>query len=205
LDALFNRPCGIALNEEGVIFVADRNNHRIRVISKDGNVRTVAGCGEKGFADGASVKAMFNHPCGIALDKEGNMFVADEFNHRIRKISQGVVSTIAGCSHFGDEDGEGTMAKFHSPQGVAVDAEGSIYVSDTWNHIIRKVTQKGDVATVVGTGTAGHNDGNASQAMFFHPDGIALDSKGKQLYVADTHNNRIRKIEWIEGTTLLNS
>jgi DNA-binding beta-propeller fold protein YncE len=154
-------------------------------------VSTIAG-GEEGFADGKGSAAQFYHPAGIAIDAVGNLYVADFGNSRIRKVTpKGEVSTIAG-SKIGFADGSGNAAQFFSPSGIAIDAAGNLYVADTYNHRIRKVTPKGEVSTIAGS-EEGFADGQGSAAQFNIPFGIAIDAAGN-LYVAAAFNHRIRKI-----------
>ena len=191
--AKFNNPSGVAVNAAGNVYVADRENNRIRKIAA-GTVSTFAGTGTAGAVDGIGSAASFNAPSGIAIDATGNLYVADRANNKIRKItSAGVVSTFAGSGTAGAADGTGTAASFNSPQGVAVDASGNVYVADDGNHKIRKITPAGVVSTLAGSGTAGSADGTSSAASFKNPIGIAVDAVGN-VYVADFGNNKIRKI-----------
>ncbi|HEY9765279.1 MAG TPA: NHL repeat-containing protein [Chroococcales cyanobacterium] len=182
---------GLVVDGQGNLFVADSGNDRIRKIEPDGTVSTLAGS-VKGHSDGASTVAKFKTPVGIALDGSGNFFVADAGNNRIRKISpSGEVSTLAG-SVEGYADGQGAVAKFRLPGGIATDGSGSIYVADTGNNLIRKISPDGIVSTFAGR-DEGYADGQGAAAKFKMPVGIALDGKGN-LFVADAGNNRIRKI-----------
>ena len=153
-----------------------------------------AGAPSRGDADGAVADARFADPFGIAQDRAGNLYIADAGdNNRLRKITPaGMVSTLAGGSE-GHADGQGKSAAFHTPSGLALDAAGNLYVADTGNHMIRKVTPEGLVTTVAGDGRAGQRDGAASQAQFNGPIGVAVDAAGA-IYVADTYNDRIRVI-----------
>ena len=202
--AQFNLPIGVAVDSSGNLYVADYDNHRIRKITSAGVVSTFAGS-TWGYHDATGTAAQFDSPVGVAVDSSGNVYVADENNHRIRKItSAGVVSTLAG-STAGHHDATGTAAQFATPAGVAVDSSGNVYVADTWNHRIRKITSKGVVTTLAGSGTVGHHDATGTAAQFDTPHGVAVDSSGN-LYVADLNNHRIRKIT-SEGvvTTLVGS
>ena len=205
MAAKFYEPRGVAVDSTGIVFVTDTENHRIRKIDNRGRVSTLAGDGSAGFADGRGTSAFFNGPLGIAVDKAGNIYVADIGNHRIRKIdSNGMVYTLAGSGpsdHQGGgfADGPGTATKFCWPYDVAVDKAGNVYVADTSNNRIRKIDSKGNVSTLAGNGTDGFIDGQGTVAQFSAPKGIVLDSAGN-LYVADTNNHRIRKITQVSST-----
>jgi sugar lactone lactonase YvrE len=194
--AQFNGPHGVAADIAGNIFVADRGNHVIRKIIRDGTVSTLAGSpGNFGRADGVGEAARFWYPMGMAVDASGNVYVADSSSRTIRKITPaGVVSTLAGSPGTeGYADGYGSVARFHYPTAVAVDKSGNVFVADSNNKAIRKITANGDVSTVAGSaGSAGTTDGKAKSARFVFPSGIAVDGKGN-LYVAD--KLAIRKID----------
>ena len=164
------------------------------VLGWPAQVSQYAGGGGSGLADGQLAQARFSDPFGLVQDRLGNLYVADAGeNNRIRKISpEGVVSSLAG-SHEGYADGAGGAAAFHTPSGLAIDASGNIYVADTGNNLIRKITPQGLVTTLAGNGQAGYRDGAAGQAQFNGPVGVAVDKAGK-VYVADTYNDRIRVI-----------
>jgi DNA-binding beta-propeller fold protein YncE len=192
--ARFNTPCGVAVDGDGNVIVGDTRNHRIRKITPQGHVSTLAGTGEMGHEDGEGTVARFNMPCGVSVDGDGNVIVADRDNHRIRKITPlGLVSTLAGNGEEGHQDGEGTVAQFDFPQGVAVDGEGNVIVADRDNHRIQKITPHGHVSTLAGTGEVGHQDGEGTVAQFDDPCGVAVDGGGNVI-VADASNHRIRKI-----------
>ncbi|MFY7886516.1 MAG: hypothetical protein ACOVOV_16905, partial [Dolichospermum sp.] len=193
-QARFSSPFGIAIDNSGNIYVADTGNHSIRKITSTGNVITIAGSGSSGFINGTGNAARFSSPKGVAIDNSGNIYVADTGNHSIRKItSTGVVTTIAGFSTFGFVDGIGNVARFRDPTGIAIDNSGNIYVADTGNHSVRKITSTGVVTTIAGSSTFGFVDGSLAQSRFNNPKGITLDSSGN-IYVSDSGNNRIRKI-----------
>jgi sugar lactone lactonase YvrE len=137
--ASFNSPYGVAVDSSGNVYVADTNNQRIRKITPNGTVMTLAGAGDFGYADGIGTAASFGSPQGVAVDSSGNVYVADKDNSRIRKITpNGTVTTLAGGNE-GYADGIGTAASFYSPSGVAVDSSGNVYVADSYNHRIRKI------------------------------------------------------------------
>ena len=193
-SARFSNPKGVAIDNSGNIYVADMSNHKIRKITSSGNVSTFAGSGVASFANATGTSASFDTPSGIAADSSGNVYVADSFNHSIRKITPlGVVSTLAGSGTIGSTDGTGTSASFNTPRGVCVDSSGNIYVADTNNHKIRKITSFGVVTTLAGSNTAGFIDGTGTSASFNSPFGLGVDSAGN-IYVADTNNHKIRKI-----------
>ena len=142
-SASFYFPMGLAVDSSGNVYVADEANNLIRKITPTGVVSTFAGSGSRGSTNGTGTEASFNGPIGIALDSSGNVYVSDNGNHLIRKItSAGVVSTLAGTGSQGFENGEGTAASFYSPNGISVDSTGNVYVADTYNHLIRKIITK---------------------------------------------------------------
>jgi sugar lactone lactonase YvrE len=158
-----------------------------------GTTSTLAGS-VQGFADGTGVNAQFSKPLGIAVDNLGYVYVPDRFNNRIRKITpSGVVSTIAGNSTSGFVNGTGTAAFFNQPNGVAIDSSGNLYITDTGNYAVRKITPSGEVSTLAGAGTSGYVNGSGNVAKFNVPLGITVDSNNN-VYVADRYNYRIRKI-----------
>lgn len=159
-----------------------------------GTVTTFAGDGNSGYLDGPALSAQFNNPGDLAIDAQGNMYVSDTFNNRIRKIApDGTVSTLAGNGTPGYVNGAATDAEFYGPQGLAVDAQGNVFVADFGNNVIRKITPDGTVSTFAGNTNAGYVNGAATVAEFSSPVGIAIDKTGI-LYVADQNNNMIRKI-----------
>jgi sugar lactone lactonase YvrE len=193
-EVQFNMPYKVVVDSAGNICVADFGNNRIRKISPDGNVSTLAGNSAAGFADGQGAAAQFNGPIGITLGSAGNIYVADFSNNRIRKVSpDGYVTTLAGSGMAGFTDGQGAMAQFNEPVGVAVDSAGNVYVADQFNDRIRKISPDGNVSTLAGDGTEGYADGQGTTARFNTPMGVAVDSAGN-IYVADSNNNRIRKL-----------
>ena len=192
--ARFHDPRGVAVDSSGTVYVVDNANHRIRKITPAGVVTTLAGSGVAGFADGTGSAAKFYWPEGVAVDSSGTVYVADNANQRIRKITPtGVVTTLAGSGVAGFADGTGTAARFNGPVSVAVDSSGTVYVADTGNHRIRKITPAGVVTTLAGSGVAGFADGTGGVAQFNQPRGVAVESSGT-VYIADHYNNRVRKI-----------
>jgi sugar lactone lactonase YvrE len=171
--ARFNHPAGVAVDGSGNVYVADLSNQLIRKITPSGVVTTLAGvAGSSGFEDGAGGAARFQTPSSVAVDSRGNVFVADRNNCVIRKITPGgTVSTLAGrAGEQGSADGPGDVARFSFPYGVAVDTGGNVYVADSNNNTIRKITTSGIVSTLAGTVLLnGSADGSGSAAQFSHP------------------------------------
>jgi len=193
-NASFNSPNGVALDASGNVYVADPSNHKIRNIAPNGDVTTLAGSGGPGSADANGTDASFTAPSGVAVDASGNVYVADRFNHKIRKIApNGDVTTLAGTGSAGSTDANGSSASFNFPWGVAVDALGNVIVADWSNHKIRKIAPNGDVTTLAGSGSAGSTDANGTSASFYSPRGVAVDASGN-VFVADQNNHKIRKI-----------
>jgi streptogramin lyase len=204
--ARFNNPFGVSVDGSGNVYVADYSNSTIRKITPAGVVSTLAGtAGSTGSTDGTGAAARFYNPWGFAVGGSGNVYVADTWNHTIRKITPaGVVSTFAGTAlASGSADGTGAAARFNGPVGVAVDGSGNVYVADTNNSTIRKITPAGVVTTLAGTtGLIGSTDGTGAAARFSYPYGVAVDGSGS-VYVADTSNYTIRKITPIGVVTTL--
>ncbi|MEP7372721.1 MAG: NHL repeat-containing protein [Chitinophagaceae bacterium] len=184
---------GIVADTEGNIYVSDYNNQRIRKISITGQVTTIAGNGMIGFKNGSGEAAQFNFPGGIAVDKQGNLYVADGLNPRIRKITPGgQVSTFAGNGISGKVDGDAAVAQFIYITDIVIDSKGNLYVAD--DDRVRKISPQGVVSTIAGS-IAGYADGDGISAQFNDPTGLGVDAQGN-IYVADTFNNRIRKISF---------
>lgn len=192
--AYFARPKGVAVALDGTIYVSDTYNHRIRKITPQGNVTTLAGGGRQGCSNRAGTNAEFAYPSDIAVDVAGNIYVAD--NHMIRKVSPaGEVAALAGDGSGSDgyADGNSLQARFQNPEGLFVDSSGCVFVADSRNHRIRKISPDGSTSTVAGSGESGLLDGQNMAAQFHEPCGVFLGSKGV-LYVADYWNHSIRMV-----------
>ncbi|MFA5909592.1 MAG: NHL repeat-containing protein [Vicinamibacterales bacterium] len=204
-SAQFDAPRGVAVDRAGNIYVADTRNNTVRKVSPSGEVTTLAGTpGLEGLVNGAGAAARFNEPFGLAVGDAGTVYVADASNNAIRKITaDGVVSTVAGGGGAGSTDGTGTAARLDEPRGVALDVNGTLYVSDYDNHLIRKVSPAGVVTTLAGRADQpGNADGIGTAASFRGPMGIAVDATGI-VYVADTGNRAVRRITTAGTVTTL--
>lgn len=198
----FNQPHDVSVDANMNLYVADKSNNKIRMVTSSGYVTTVAGSGASAtFKDGLGTIATFNQPNGIAVDTNGNLYVADYGWNTIRKISpSSVVTTLAGIqsSTYSWADGFGTSAQFNGPWDVSVDTNGVVYATDTWYSLVRMIMSSGMVTTIGGatspttTGLA-YSDGLGTNAKFYGPYSIALSANG-DLFVADTLNNYIRKM-----------
>ncbi len=208
-QAEFRDPVGVAVDGNGNVYIADADNHRIRrVEAATGTISTIAGTGERGYSGdgGPATEAELGYPSGVTVDGAGNLYIADEGDDRIRKVeaATGTISTIAGTGEWGysGDGGPAIEAQLSEPHGVAVDAVGNVYVTDYWNHRVRKVDAvTGTISTIVGTGEWGYSGdgGPASEAQLRYPSAVAVDGAGN-LYIADSGNNRIRKVDVATGT-----
>jgi hypothetical protein len=200
--ARFNGPASMTVDAAGHIVVVDYGNNALRRVSKAGEVSTLAGNWESGFADGQGEAARFNEPEGVALAANDELVVADTENHAIRVVTPGgAVRTLAGNGEAGFTDGQGAAARFNSPKGLARDKDGSILVADKGNNAVRRVTMEGEVSTVAGNVEAGYADGEGAAARFNCPTSVVVDKEGT-IVVADCDNERLRKIVGRQVTTL---
>ena len=193
-DAKFHNPTALTIDPLGNLYVADRDNHRIRKISPNGEVITIAGKEESGSTDGNLSEAKFTSPQALAFDLEGNLLIAEKTVLRKITIADNLVSTLTGkIDTFGYQDGHLPEATFNDIKGVAVDKFNHIYVSDHLNHAIRKIATDGQVTTFAGNGTPGIENGLPQNSRFNHPLGVFMTSAGT-LMLADEENNLVRKI-----------
>jgi sugar lactone lactonase YvrE len=187
-QASLNSPSGIALDAAGNLFVADTGNNRIRKVTPDGTVSTIAGDGVSGYADGPAAKARFDAPVGVAVDRHGNVLVADTYNDRIRKIdSNGQVTTVGGAGR-GNVDGDASTARFDTPCGVVVASDGSLIIADTGNSRLRKINSAGQVTTMPVT-----FDGGTEGGFLRQPIGLATTHDGV-IYVSELNSGRVIQI-----------
>jgi secreted PhoX family phosphatase len=198
--AQLNYPSGVAVDTAGNLYIVDWGNARIRKVTLEGVINTVAGNGTNGYSGdgGSATTAQLWYPEGAAVDTAGNLYIADTYNYRIRKVtSAGVITTVAGKNGNGylGDGGPATAALLNVPRSIALDPSGNLYIADTDNHRIRKVTSEGVISTVAGNGTRGYlgDGGPATAALLSYPYGVAVDAAGS-LYIADAGNNRIRKV-----------
>ena len=196
-SALFNTPSDVAVDSANNVYVADTTNNNVRKIAADGTVTTLAGlAGRSSSVDGQGGAARFEDPYAVATDSLGNSYVADATDHTLRKITaDGTVTTFAGrAGSFGSSDGAGSVARFKTPRGIATDSSGNVYVADTGNKTIRKITAAGTVSTLAGTaGLGGSLDATGAAARFSGPNGVAVDGSGN-VYVIDSESATLRKI-----------
>ena len=194
-QAQINFPTGVAVDEAGNLYIADWSNARIRKVDGTGTITTIAGTGELGFGGdgGPAIQARLSLPYSVAVDGAGNLYIADQYNNRIRRVdSTGTLTTIAGTGErrFGGDGGPAIQAQLGDPTGVAVDGAGNLYIADQYNNRIRRVDSTGTITTIAGTGERGFS-GPATQAQLDDPTGVAVDGAGN-LYIADASNHRIR-------------
>ncbi len=204
--AELNNPFSIKIDAAGILYISDMNNHCVRRVSPDGFITTLVGNGSPGFAGdgGPAAAAQLNNPFGIEIDVAGNLYIADTYNNRIRKVTPaGLITTIAGQGNpgFSGDEGPAALAELKGPFGVNVDAAGNIFISDSLNHRIRRVTPEGVIDTVAGSGVQGFDGdgGSPAEAELSGPVSVSTDWMGN-LYINDTGNNRIRKVTGIAGS-----
>jgi len=200
-NAYLKNPGGVAVDAFGNLYIADQYNNRIRKVDTNGIITTVAGNRDSGYSGdgGAATNTSLYYPVGVVLDTFGNLYIADQYNNRIRKVdANGIITTVAGSSTppYSGDGGAATNAYLDNPVGVAVDSAGDLYIADQGNNRVRKVDTNGIITTVAGNGGFSYSGdgGAATSASLSSPAGVALDSLGN-LYVADAGNNRIRKID----------
>ena len=218
-EAILDSPTGVTVDGAGNLYIADLENHRIRKVDAAGTITTVAGTGESGYGGdgGPATEARLDEPSGITVDGAGNLYIADTWNHRIRKVdAAGTITTVAGTGEtgfggdggpvtgwygFGGDGGPATEAILPYPYGVTVDEAGNLYIADGVNHRIRKVDAAGTITTVAGTGESGWwaggfggDGGPATEARLDTPTGVTVDGAGN-LYIAGFQNHRIRKVD----------
>ncbi|MBI4764608.1 MAG: carboxypeptidase regulatory-like domain-containing protein [Deltaproteobacteria bacterium] len=204
-QASFSTPSGIFVDPAGNLYLADSSNNRIRKVDTNGIITTVAGNGQLGFSGdgGPAVQAKLWGPCSVALDDNGNIYISDAVNHRIRKVdTSGIITTVAGNGQqgFSGDGGPAIQAQFNNLRGISVDGVGNIFLSDRNNERIRKVNTSGIITTIAGSGIQGYggDGGPAPQGALNYPEGVAIDSQGN-IYIAEMFNNRIRKVSYPEA------
>jgi sugar lactone lactonase YvrE len=196
--AELNAPMSVAMAADGTLYIADTGNQRIRTV-QNGNISTVAGSGARGFAGdgGLATAAALNHPVALALDATGALLICDQGNERVRRISGGQIATIAGngVQGFAGDGGIASSAELNEPSGIAVSADGRIFIADTSNQRVRVVGTNGTISTIAGTGVAGvsGDGGPAAAAQLSRPVALAIDA-GNNLFVVDENNHRLRRI-----------
>ncbi|MFG2593970.1 RICIN domain-containing protein [Streptomyces sp. NPDC048438] len=198
--AQLNYPLGVVVDSTGILYISDHGNHRVRKISTDGKISTVAGTGVAGFKgdDGPAASAQLNGPYALAVNDADILYITDGNNHRVRKVAaDGNISTVAGkgTAGFSGDGGPATSAQLNLPLGVVVDSAGTLHISDYNNHRVRRVAPDGEITTLAGKGTAGFggDGGPAAAAQLNNPFGLAVDCVDT-LYIADHLNNRVRKV-----------
>ena len=203
-EARLDHPESVAVDGEGNVYVADSGSHRIRRIDAEGVITTFAGTGERGFGGdgGPATEALFDAPAGVAVDRAGQVYVADSWNHRVRRIDRGgTITTLAGTGRwgYGGDGGPAARARLAYPASVAVDAAGNVYVADSWNHRVRRIDSSGVISTLAGTGEQGDggDGGPAAAATLAFPAAVASDPTGNVYVIAysyETFNQRVRRI-----------
>ena len=200
LIAGFDTPQGVAVDTAGTLYIADTLNQRIRKVSPEGVIRTIAGSGQRGFGGdgGAALNAALNFPVSVTVDTAGTVYFSDANNSRVRRISpNGVINTVAGGGGqgFGGDNGAGAISKLFWPHGLAVDHGGNLLIVDSGNQRVRKLTPDGMITTIIGSGTGGFagDGGPAVAAALSNPGGLAIDTAGN-IFIGDSNNGRVRKV-----------
>ena len=201
LEARLNRPSDVAVDEAGNLYIASSGNDSIRRVDTSGVIPTVAGSGERGYSGdgGPALEARLSYPNGVAVDGSGNIYIAELGNYRLRRVdAAGTITTIAGSGLSGarGDGGPANQAQLYRPRDVTVDRSGNLYIADTYNDRIRRVDTSGIITTVAGIGERGYSGdgGPAVEARLHRPSDIAVDGAGN-LYIADTGNQRIRRVD----------
>ena len=199
-SAQLGYPQGVSVDISGKVYIADRNNNKIRKVTSTGIITTIAGTGVGGAngVGGAATSAQLNNPFAVAVDISGNVYIADYWNYQIRKVTiAGILTTIAGTFSPGStgDGGAATNAQLNGPSWVSVDISGNVYIADSGNNKIRKVTNTGIITTIAGTGATGSSGdfGAATSAQLNNPWGVSVDISGN-VYIADTDKNKIRMV-----------
>jgi streptogramin lyase len=199
--ARLNNCSGVAFDGAGNVYIADRDNNVIRKVSYLGVITNYAGTAVAGYNGDslAATTAKLNSPYGVAVDVTGNVYIADYSNHRVRMVNtSGIISTIGGtgAAGYSGDGGAATAAKLSYPQGIAVDQYGNVFVTESGNHVVRKISASGSISTLAGNGTFGYsgNGGDARLAQLYGPSGVAVDVYGN-IYIADYYNNVVRKVD----------
>jgi sugar lactone lactonase YvrE len=201
LGAQLSFPTGLAIDRDGRLFIADSENHRVRMVDWDGTITTVAGTGTPGFSgdNGPARQAELNTPWGLATDMNGTLFIADAANHRVRKVApDGTITTVAGTgtAGFSGDGGAAAQAQLNHPLGLAVDSLGNLFIADSRNYRVRRVAPGGAITTVFG------GEGSDEGPPRYAPAGVAVDRAGG-LLIADPFHHRIWKVEGVAGPDLL--
>ena len=198
-SAQLNYPNGIFAGTSGIVYIAASGNNKIRMVSSAGIITTFAGTGTAGSGGdgGAAISAQLSYPFGVSVDISGKMYIADQCNTKIRMVTNGLITTLAGTG-IGGSTGDGgvaTSAKLNNPFGVSVDISGNVYIADYGNNKIRMVTNTGIITTFAGTGAFGSSgdSGAATSAQLYNPTGVSVGLSGN-VYIADSYNQKIRMV-----------
>ncbi|EFC35268.1 predicted protein, partial [Naegleria gruberi] len=198
-SAQLNYPSGVFVSTNNEVFIADKNNNRIRKIVKNGNIVLIAGNGQTGCGgdNGSATSSQLYYPQSVFVSTNNEICIADTFNHRIRKIENGRIVTIAGNGQpgYSGDNGPATTAQLHRPYSVFVSANNEVYIADTFNHSIRKIDESGNIETIAGNEQPGYggDGGYATNAQLNHPSGVFI-STNYEIYITETNNHTTRKI-----------